>query len=214
MRLFKITQGRAAFGPGQKLALAAQQIEARDFALEDAREPIKGKAWKDYQLVTAKLALEFKAGEVIGLAELPKNLIGLAIDADEAEKAEKDAAAAAAVAKKAQDEADKAAADKKAKEDAAKLAAAELEQTKSDAGELVQKATQYLAAKAENITAEQKAEVEGAIALVTDALKGENAADIEAAGDALDETCEKVALELKAKADAPAGETGVAEQTA
>ena len=196
MKIYKMT-AQSTFGPGQKLALDATQIAGREHLLESDRKAVKGKRF----LVTAVALLEFKSGEEIGLEDLPKNLIGIAIDRDEADKAAKEAAAAESLAKKKQDEADQAAAAKKAADEAAKL----LADARASAEELVQTAVKYLAEHVETISAGQKAELESAIALVTDALKTENIEEIEAAADALDEAGDKVAQELAAKASEQAG---------
>lgn len=77
------TLDRVAFGPGAKLVLSDEQAHAR-------RNALKGIGGKRYE---AKVAVEFKAGEVIGLVDAPPKAWA---DKLEAVKGERDAATTSA----------------------------------------------------------------------------------------------------------------------
>ncbi|HEY4774448.1 MAG TPA: hypothetical protein VIH40_06475 [Xanthobacteraceae bacterium] len=63
------------FGPGQQLVLAPAQIARRRHCLNVPA----GYSGEAASLVTARAAIEFKRGEVIGLAALDKPLIGMLV---------------------------------------------------------------------------------------------------------------------------------------
>lgn len=73
MELYKVVKGVARFGPGQSIALSASQIASREPALEKEK---KRKKFGDLFLAKASAAIEFKTGEIVGLPEVTKNLLG------------------------------------------------------------------------------------------------------------------------------------------
>lgn len=85
MNRYRVYGGIARVGPGRVLHLSGEQIKARAHNLElppgyqlVASDPKKEKPPKPVAAtVTAKTALEFKVGEIIGLPELLSNLVGI-----------------------------------------------------------------------------------------------------------------------------------------
>lgn len=83
MNRYRVYGGIANVGPGQVMELSGEQIRRRANSLElpkdyqrVAKDP---KAKGDFKLagarVVAKAALQFKVGEIIGLPDVPGNLI-------------------------------------------------------------------------------------------------------------------------------------------
>jgi hypothetical protein len=70
MKLFRVIKGPATFGPGQDMELEPKQVEIRKHNLKlDSLDPRTGRV-----MVQAVNAVEFKAGEVIGLPALDRRL--------------------------------------------------------------------------------------------------------------------------------------------
>lgn len=67
MQGYKLTKA-ARFGDGDVLGLSDKQIEPRAHALEIVNEESGG------AIVKVKAPVEFKAGEIVGLDELPKRM--------------------------------------------------------------------------------------------------------------------------------------------
>lgn len=85
MKLYRVAAGVARIGAGQLVALLEEQISPRAHNLHESTGE-----FDDRQLVTGKVPLQFKVGEVVGLEDLPKNLTEVLEPVGEAEtKAEK-----------------------------------------------------------------------------------------------------------------------------
>lgn len=91
MQLVTVSGGTARIGAGHPVSLSKQQAADRDHMLEKDR-----KVHGERVIVKGVAPLEFKAGEIIGLAEVPKNaahLLRTPKQIEEAREAEKKAAA-------------------------------------------------------------------------------------------------------------------------
>lgn len=93
MLKFRVARGAVAkFGPGEKLLLSGQQIKDRRHAIElpagyriAPQNPRKDKAPKpEAAEVKTTGTIELKAGEIFGVAELPRNLAAIVEPLDEA----------------------------------------------------------------------------------------------------------------------------------
>jgi hypothetical protein len=74
MNRYRVFSGVARLGPGAVVLLSAAQFASREHNLD--RDPSAKDDAKEF-LCKAKSALEFKVGEVIGLDDLPRNLVGV-----------------------------------------------------------------------------------------------------------------------------------------
>lgn len=74
MNRYRVYAGVARLGPNAVVLLSPAQIATREHHLE-----LPAKVDKDAKeiLVKTKAAIEFKVGEVIGLDDLPRNLVGV-----------------------------------------------------------------------------------------------------------------------------------------
>lgn len=70
MNLYRVAQGIATIGAGVPLSLDEQQLKRRAHNIEGKPEK-NGKRFD----VVGRVPLQFKTGEIVGLAQLPKSMV-------------------------------------------------------------------------------------------------------------------------------------------